>query len=58
MSTAEYTYPPLTDSTQDYVPPRANHFGDAMCDCNTVMYRYEVLSLKDGRSRGDLSFII
>ena len=40
----EYTYPPLINNTQYYPPPRAS---DLMCDCNTVMYRYETLSLKD-----------
>lgn len=34
---AEYTYPPL-NATQYYLPPRTNHTGDVMCDCNTVMY--------------------
>lgn len=46
-SLVEYTYPPLTDATQYYLPPMANHPGDMMCDCNTVMYRYEALSLKN-----------
>ena len=58
MSPAEYTYPPLTKDAQDYLPPKADHFGDAMCDCNTVMYRYEILSHEDGRSQGNVSFTI
>jgi hypothetical protein len=36
-SLAEYTYPPL-NASQYYLPPRTNHSGDIMCDCNTVMY--------------------
>jgi len=32
-----YTYPPL-NASQYYLPPRTNHSGDLMCDCNTVMY--------------------
>jgi hypothetical protein len=46
LSSVGYAYPPLTDSTKHYLPPRASHFGDVMCDCSTVMYRYEILSLK------------
>jgi hypothetical protein len=34
---AVYTYPPL-NATEYYLPPRTNHTGDIMCDCNTVMY--------------------
>ena len=36
-----YTYPPLNIS-QYYVPPQKDHAGDMDCDCNTVMYKYEV----------------
>ncbi|KAF9647146.1 hypothetical protein BDM02DRAFT_2802311 [Thelephora ganbajun] len=32
-----YNYPPL-NATQYYLPPRKDHSGDLMCDCNTVMY--------------------
>ena len=46
LSPAEYTYPPL-DSTQHYLPPRANNSGHVTCDCNTVMYRYELSSFED-----------
>lgn len=38
---AVYNYPPL-NSTQSYLPPRQDHAGDTTCDCNTVMYMYEV----------------
>lgn len=40
---AEYTYPPLTDNNEYYLPPTADHPGDLMCHCNPVMYRSEVL---------------
>ena len=43
---AEYAYPPI-NSTEYYLPPMANNPGDLACDCNSVMYRYGVLALKD-----------
>jgi hypothetical protein len=36
-----YSYPSLVPG-QYYLPPRKNHSGDMECDCNTVMYKYEV----------------
>jgi hypothetical protein len=36
-----YNYPSL-NASQYYVPPRKEHSGDLDCDCNTVMYKYEV----------------
>ena len=38
-----YNYPPI-NSSQYYLPPSKNHSGDLGCDCNTVMYKYEVQS--------------
>jgi len=38
---AVYDYPPLNTS-QHYPPPRAGDSGGLDCDCNTVMYKYEV----------------
>ena len=46
LSPVDYPYPPLTNSNQYYLPPRANHPGDLMCDCNTVIYRCEVSILE------------
>jgi len=40
---AIYTYDPL-NSSQYYTPPRKDYSGDLDCDCNTVMYKYEVQS--------------
>ena len=45
LLSAEYIYPPI-NSSEYYLPPATNHSGDVMCDCNSVMYRYVVLSLK------------
>lgn len=36
-SLGEYTYPSI-NASEYYLPPRANHSGDLVCDCNTVMY--------------------
>ena len=41
LLSAVYTYPPL-NSSQYYIPPREGNPGDLTCDCNTVMYKYEV----------------
>jgi hypothetical protein len=38
---AAYVYPPL-NATQNYTPPTGSNSGDLDCDCNTVMYKYEV----------------
>ena len=38
FSLGTYNYPPI-NSSEYYLPPRANHSGDLTCDCNTVMYR-------------------
>ena len=35
-----YTYPPI-NSSQHYLPPSGNRSSDLVCDCNTVMYKYE-----------------
>ena len=43
---AVYDYPPLNTS-QHYLPPEADDSGDLDCDCNTVMYKYEVPAPKD-----------
>jgi len=51
---ALYYYPPL-NSNQYYIPPRVDHSGDLECDCNTVMYKYEVQTLQRG-SCADFSF--
>ena len=37
----EYTFPPI-NSIQYYLPPRASHSGDLICDCDAVVYRYEL----------------
>jgi len=41
-----YNYPPLANPNQYYLPPHVDHFGDLNCDCNTVMYKYEVQTPK------------
>ena len=49
-----YNYPPL-NASQYYLPPRVDHSGDLDCDCNTVMYKYEVQAPQRG-SCADLPF--
>lgn len=44
---ASYIYPPLNTS-EWYLPPNADNLGDLSCDCNTVMYKYEVRALQRG----------
>ena len=51
---AEYIYSPL-NVTEWYVPPSEDNLGDLSCDCNTVMYKYEVQALQRG-SCADLPF--
>jgi hypothetical protein len=41
LSLVEYPYPPL-EVGQNYVAPAEGNSGDLNCDCNTVMYKYEV----------------
>ena len=43
---AVYDYPPLNTS-QHYLPPVADDSGNLDCDCNTVMYEYEVPAPKE-----------
>jgi len=49
-----YIYPQL-NASQHYLPPRVDHLGDLECDCNTVMYKYEVQTPRRG-SRTDFLF--
>ena len=41
LSPVDYNYPPI-NSSQYYLPPSSSHAGDLDCDCNTVMYKYEI----------------
>jgi len=43
---AVYNYPSLNTS-QHYLPPKADDSGGLDCDCNTVMYKYEVPAPKE-----------
>ena len=43
------------NTSQYHLPPQTNHSSDVMCDCNSVMYRYEV-RIAHKRSRLDFSF--
>jgi len=51
---AVYIYPPL-NASQSYLPPRAGYPAGLECDCNTVMYKYEVQTPRRG-SCTDLVF--
>ena len=44
---ATYNYPPV-NSSESYRPPRMEHPDDQNCDCNTVMYKYEVQTPQRG----------
>ena len=52
----EYTYGPLS-SDEFYVPPQHDDSGDQTCDCNSVVYKYEVQTSRRG-SCVDLLFAI
>ena len=41
-----YDYLPLVDSSDYYLPPSDGY--SLICDCNTVMYKYESRPPKDG----------
>jgi len=44
LLSATYNYP-LLGAGEYYLPPREDYPGDLNCDCNTVMYMYEVQAL-------------
>jgi len=41
-----YNYPPV-NASESYRPPRVKYPDDLDCDCNSVMYKYEVQTLKE-----------
>ena len=44
-----FIYEPL-NSNEFYPPPQQNDSGDQSCDCNSVMYKYEVQTSRRGSS--------
>ena len=51
-----FIYGPL-NSNEFYPPPQQNDSGDQTCDCNSVMYKYEVQTSRGG-SCADFHFAI